>query len=831
MYPCALMNRTGCGVFSMSDLEGVMLSDYLLLKCISKGGVADVYQARQVTGEGNFEVAVKVFRPGYAQRESFREYFMTEAEKIGQFDHPNILPFLEFGEGEDLLYTVTPYVATGTLDDLMRSVGGKFSAIQALPIMQQLCSAVQYAHDHDVIHGNIKPSNIFIAGDGRMLLSDFGIARRYDDSQQSLTRVGWGSAEYAAPEQSLGVLRRASDIYTLGVLLFRILTGRPPFTGQTPVEVLLKHVRQQPPSARLFEPTISDAVDGVLHMAMQKRSDDRFASAEEFSNALQAAVTFAPIASPVAKAVSIPTQQLSHTQSQPLSDRQTPIPAHITLTPPAGMPPTPTGQVDVWSPPDEQARRHSGQLPTPKTRPLGVEGDVLADVTDKLRRGAVGEDEGVGTHMFWPAGPVEWSPLGSESESARPLTAGEYLGSKPLVPATPQSAPVPAKQPGGKDQNASTSRLKKILPIIVVILLLLGLLGALLSSLFYSNGSSGAPGGSRQSAPASGSIAGTTGSLGATVTATVSPAGTGTATPGTQGTTAPTVVANQPAPPPMPTPTPVPTSPPVPAFACSSGTLTLDGSDSFQPAIQQLTADYSNQCSGTGTANFTVNADGSKGGLDAVASGSANLAYSDLTSVGRAQLVNYQVAGLIYAVIVNSDTQVTGLSTAQLQGIYSGSITNWSQVGGSNEPIVIITRPADSAIRAIFESYVLKGVAQSVSGISLNQADSSTSVADNVVGLSGAISYLPLAAVPTSGAQSIAIDGVSASADAIENGTYAFWSVEHLYSNQLATGLALSFISFFTTSTGTADLANFGAVPIENIAKTVLNGHMPGPTV
>src|SRR5579859_3874155 len=283
----------------MSDLEGIMLSDYLLLQCISKGGVADVYRARQ-NGEGNYEVAVKVYRPGYAQRDSFREYFMAEAEKIGQFEHPNILPFLEFGEGEGLLYSVTPFLKSGTLEDLLQRVGGKFSAMQALPIMQQLCAAVQYAHDNDVIHGNIKPSNIFVAADGHMLLSDFGIARSYDDSQQSLTRVGWGSAEYAAPEQSLGVLRRSSDIYTLGVLLFRVLTGQPPFTGHTPVEVLLKHVREQAPSARSLDANISDAVDGVLHMALRKRSDDRFASAEEFSTALAAAVSVSPVASPVA---------------------------------------------------------------------------------------------------------------------------------------------------------------------------------------------------------------------------------------------------------------------------------------------------------------------------------------------------------------------------------------------------------------------------------------------------------------------------------------------------------------------------------------------------
>src|SRR2546430_9475057 len=147
-----------------------------------------------------------------------------------------------------------------------------------------------------------------------MLLSDFGMVRGYDDSQQSLTRIGWGSAEYAAPEQSLGVLRRASDIYSLGVLLFRILTGEPPFTGQTPVEVLLKHVRQQAPSARSFDPNISDAVDGVLHRALQKRSDDRFASAEEFSNALAVAISVAPVASPVAKAVTPITRQLTPDQ-------------------------------------------------------------------------------------------------------------------------------------------------------------------------------------------------------------------------------------------------------------------------------------------------------------------------------------------------------------------------------------------------------------------------------------------------------------------------------------------------------------------------------------
>ncbi len=318
--------------YHMSNLEGAILSDYLLLQCISKGGIADVYRACQ-NGERNYEVAAKVFRSSFAQRAAFRDYFMAEAEKIGQFEHPHILPLLEFGEGEDLLYVIMPYVATGTLEGLLKRVGGKLSATQALPILQQLCSAMQYAHNHGVIHGNLKLSNIFVAADGRILLSDFGIVRDYDDSQQSLTRVGWGSAEYAAPEQSLGVLKRGSDIYSLGVLLFRMLAGQPPFTGQTPVEVLLKHVRQAPPSIRTIVPSVSDAVEGVLQMALQKRADDRFASMEEFSNAFYAAVTVAPIASPVARPLSIMNPQTPHVPvPSATAEPRTPVPAGFLLT-------------------------------------------------------------------------------------------------------------------------------------------------------------------------------------------------------------------------------------------------------------------------------------------------------------------------------------------------------------------------------------------------------------------------------------------------------------------------------------------------------------------
>jgi serine/threonine protein kinase len=517
-------NKTLTGCY-MTNLEGAILSDYFLLQCISAGGVADVYRARQ-NGEGNHEVAVKIFRSGYAHPENFRDYFMAEAEKIGQFEHPHILPLLEFGEGEDLLYVVMPYVATGTLEDLLKRVGGRLSALQALPIMQQLCGAVQYAHSLGSIHGNLKPSNVFVAADGRILLADFGIARDYDDHQQSLTRMGWGSAEYAAPEQSLGVLKRSSDIYSLGVLLFRILAGQPPFSGQTPVEVMLKHVRQAPPPIRTIVPDISDAVDGVLQMALQKQGDNRFASAEELGNAFFAAITVAPVASRVARPMSVmpPPTTLAHLSE--VVEPRTPVPvgnarnmSNLDMSD-SGIASNASGKehrYDITSPPERVAVPTSVGPRTPVPQPAYFEPGIA-----------------VGRQHFWSAEPVEWSPLSSLQGTNTlkddvPLNAGDYLQDKagvmptrsatsflpqpqsaePVVPLDPPvSAAIAASHSPASPsltehvsdeevegaesaEGAFAARLHKLLPLIVVLLLLLGLLGAFLSSFFFPSGASG----------------------------------------------------------------------------------------------------------------------------------------------------------------------------------------------------------------------------------------------------------------------------------------------------------------------------------------------------
>lgn len=844
----------------MSDLlEGVQLSDFLLIECISRGGVADVYRGRHVAGAVNYEVAVKVFRPGYAQRESFRAYFMAEAEKVGQFEHPNILPFLEFGEGDSLLYSVTPYIESGTLDDLLARVGGKFSAIQALPILQQLCSAVQYAHEHDVVHGNIKLSNVYVGADGRILLADFGIVRGYDDSQQSLTRIGWGSAEYAAPEQSLGVLRRSSDIYSLGVLLFRLLTGQPPFTGQTPVEVLLKHVRLEAPSARSIDPAISDAVNSVVQVAMRKRSDDRYTSAEEFSDALRTAVTVSPVASPVARAAPAFTRPLASNPAfassglRPFTTPVPPVPPVAPVAPVAPTTPTPTGPLMIQPPVPSLpglSEQFASSFPLHSLasgEPVQDEDAVEFGSQSGISSGATGEkvflhdDDDTDTRLFWSSDPVEWSPIGEEQSGSVSLTASDYLQHMPVareepmpqpqqdalrepdapiaVEPQPEALPLSELKADVKERGKASGGRKKLLPILVIVLLLIGLLGALLSSFLFPNPSSGTP---------SLRPGGTTAQADTTAIATpgITPKASATAkgSPASGAPTATAAISPTPIvkPPPSPTPVPIPTNPAMPSFACASGAMNMDGSSNFVPVIQQLTNDYNNQCSNG--VSFNYNADDSQTGLNNLQRGSISIAYSDLPSSGRAGLVDYRVAALIFAVVVNSDTQVTNLTAAQLQAIYTGRVTNWSQVGGSNEAIVVVTEPAGSTLRTIFETYVLHGTAQTVAG------DTSGAGVQNI---SGGITYMPLVdvAASASGAQSISLNGVAPAVSSVASGSYPFWSIEHLYTNHAAQGVALSFVSFCLNTLSIYDYTSNGAVPYGNMSDVALRSHLQDPSI
>ncbi|GAC1359845.1 MAG: hypothetical protein NVS2B12_38460 [Ktedonobacteraceae bacterium] len=495
-----------------------MLGDYCLEERLSRGGIAAVYYGYR-NGQPDYKVAVKVFHAKYAQQPAFRAHLRAQVEMIGRFEHAHILPMLEYGEGEGLLYVVTPYMHAGTLEDLLLRVGGRFSALQTLPIMQQLCDAVQYAHDHRAIHGNIKPTNVLLSEQGGMLLADFGVAGDYAEGQQSLTQIGWGAAEYTAPEQSLGVLRPESDIYALGALLFTLVTGVPPFTGQTPVEVLLKHVRQPAPLARELVPSISSAVDDVLQRALRKRADERFASATEMRDALVQAVAIAPIASPltgplfprtplppsapsvgtIVPHIPLPLTPVaaasSNPASQPLSAPRRPYTLHNPQTPiplasaSASATSTPVAANNRSFKPI--ALRHMDEAvrsDTSDAESKEQEDETMVHNWDFLLDEKNESDEA----LFWSADPAEWSPIGDISavkERNEPLTATEYLQRKPLRPDEDEFGQ--AKNYQGSAGTAKTPQttqtandlLRKWLPFIIVALLLLGLLGALCSAI------------------------------------------------------------------------------------------------------------------------------------------------------------------------------------------------------------------------------------------------------------------------------------------------------------------------------------------------------------
>ncbi len=274
----------------MAGLEGTRLGDYELVELIGSGGMAEVYRARQLTAFGR-EVALKVIRGGFSEKSEFRERFLREAQSISRLSHPNILPLIEFGEEGQTLYLVMPLVREGTLRDLLTQRNAPLSLEEALPLFTQLCGAVQYAHTEGIIHRDIKPQNILLQQYTHVLLADFGIARDRTEKTITATGAGVGSAEYMAPEQALGHADTRSDIYSLGVVLYQMLTNAVPYSGSTPLQVMMKHTTAPLPDPRTRNPNLSERIVQALQTALAKDPDERFQSAQALARAAQQAQT------------------------------------------------------------------------------------------------------------------------------------------------------------------------------------------------------------------------------------------------------------------------------------------------------------------------------------------------------------------------------------------------------------------------------------------------------------------------------------------------------------------------------------------------------------
>jgi tRNA A-37 threonylcarbamoyl transferase component Bud32 len=276
-----------------SRQEGVTLGPYRIIEQVGLGGMATVYKAYQPSMDRY--VALKVLPQHYAKDPEFVERFLREARTIARLEHPNILPVYDFGEENGVTYLAMRYLEGGTLKDVLAL--GRLSMADAAEILTQIGSALDYAHRQGVAHRDVKPTNIMVDSEGWAYLTDFGIAKVLEGTSE-LTAGAIGTPAYMAPEQSLGqAIDARTDIYSLGIILYEIVTGRVPYEAETPVAVALAHIHRPLPLPREINPAVPEPIERVILKALAKDPDDRFDSAGEFAEALKAAIAEAGVES------------------------------------------------------------------------------------------------------------------------------------------------------------------------------------------------------------------------------------------------------------------------------------------------------------------------------------------------------------------------------------------------------------------------------------------------------------------------------------------------------------------------------------------------------
>jgi len=276
-------------------LSGQVLGGkYLLGERLGKGGFAEVYKAENKLL--NRPQAIKVLLEHHQGNAKFRERFIREAQTLAALDHPNIVPIHDFGFEGNRGYLVMPFLSGGTLQDKLTRHNGPLSLEEALRYLKPICTSLEYAHFRSIVHLDLKPLNVLIHQDGRLFLSDFGLAHFISQkAAQGGPSLLFGTPHYMAPEHSTGQPGQHSDLYSLGVIAYRMLTGYLPFDGLTPVAISLKHLNDQPPPLHVKNPTIPPAVEKVVLKALAKDPKDRFANVQEFTLALEQANEQNPI--------------------------------------------------------------------------------------------------------------------------------------------------------------------------------------------------------------------------------------------------------------------------------------------------------------------------------------------------------------------------------------------------------------------------------------------------------------------------------------------------------------------------------------------------------
>ena len=284
-------------------MKGMIFAErYQLEDFIGQGGMSLVYRAVDIrTGHS---VAVKILKSEYNSDKEFLERFQREAQAASLMSHHNIVNLLDVGVEGEYRYLVLEYVSGSTLKDVIRQKG-RLNTTTAIQITVRILSALQHAHDNGIIHRDIKPQNVLIHSDGHVKVADFGIARMTNAFTISKGDTVVGSVHYSSPEQAMGgVVEATSDIYSTGVVMYEMLTGRVPFVGDTPVSVAMQHINDAPPPITDYAPETPPAVVAVVMKALaagqgrqagsRNAADGLFPAACRGSDSGQAAAGAAP---------------------------------------------------------------------------------------------------------------------------------------------------------------------------------------------------------------------------------------------------------------------------------------------------------------------------------------------------------------------------------------------------------------------------------------------------------------------------------------------------------------------------------------------------------
>jgi len=296
-------------------MDGSVLGDrYRIEARIGAGGMAEVY--RGIDPVLNRTVAIKVLLPQFARDASFVERFRREAQAAARLNHPNIVGVFDTGADDGTQFIVMEFIEGRTLADFL-AAGRRPTVVQAAEISQKICNALAAAHAQGVIHRDIKPGNVMVTRDGTVKVMDFGIARMTSGVETApQTSAVLGTASYLSPEQAQGgPVDARTDIYSLGVVLYELLVGRPPFTGDSPVAVAYKQVNEAPIPPSQFNPDVPPRLDAVVMRALSKNPANRYQTALEFSEDLQRVIKGQEVqATPLLPGIGEATQVISRPQ-------------------------------------------------------------------------------------------------------------------------------------------------------------------------------------------------------------------------------------------------------------------------------------------------------------------------------------------------------------------------------------------------------------------------------------------------------------------------------------------------------------------------------------